>query len=60
MLNYSTINRVRVTDSVKQVNKLLADGWVLLDICKDRRPVFVVGEEFTFDPQVWMKGAGKP
>lgn len=59
MLNYSTINRVKVTDSVKQVNKLLADGWTLLDICKDRRPVFVVGEEFTFDPQVWLKGTGK-
>ena len=59
MRDYSTINRVKVTDSVKQVNKLLADGWVLLDICKNRRPVFVVGEVFTFDQQAWMKGAGK-
>lgn len=50
MQDCSTIRRVRVSQSAHETNRLLADGWVLLDASSfNGRAQFVLGREFDFE-----------
>ena len=42
-MNLAKVKEIKEVDSVEQANKLLSDGWMLLLICGDAKPVYLLG-----------------
>lgn len=53
MIDYSRITKVRVLNSVSEVNTMIAEGWILLGVFMTHiGPAFVLGTEFSFPDEV--------
>lgn len=58
MRDYSTIGKIKVSQSARETNRLLADDWVLLDASSyNGQAQFVLGREFDFDARGFYEAA---
>ena len=56
MRDFSTIRRVKISQSARETNRLIADDWVLLDASSyNGKAQFVLGREFDCDFQEFVR-----